>query len=189
MKWLKPLLLVAALGHIMIGLYFLYAVEVAARLVGFDLLTTGSRGLLRGLAGGLVVALGAMILRGAVGGRFGRQWLYAAGLIYTGFLAGRVVSVGMDGLAAHTVFVGLFEAALAVLFFWSGAEMGRPAVTAADAPEPGGSGEPMVTPPSRPPSPQSGSLTGSSTPAQDDATPEQDDRTSNGSPGSVGGGE
>ena len=88
------------------------------------------------------------------------------------------------------------EAALAVLFFWSGAEVGRPAVTAADAPEPGGSGEPMVTPPLRPPSPQSGSLTGSSTPAQDDATPTQDDatpaqddRTADGSPGSVGGGE
>jgi hypothetical protein len=71
MKWLKPLLLVAALGHIVIGLYFLYAVEMAAPLVGFDLLTTGSRGELRRLAGGLVVALGAMILRGAVGGRFG----------------------------------------------------------------------------------------------------------------------
>lgn len=188
MKWLKPLLLVAALGHILIGLYFLYAVDVVARLVGFDLLNTGSRGELRALAGGLVVALGAMILRGAIGGRFGRQWLYAAGLIYTGFLAGRVVSLGMDGLAAHTVFAGLFEAALAVLLFWSGAEVGRAAVAVPDASEPADSNAAMIKPLTTVPGPSAQEPESSTSPnsstvsGPDDVAPDRP-------PGSAGDGE
>ncbi len=81
MKWLKPLLAVVAIGHIVLGLYFLYAVDVVAGVFGFELLNTGARGELRALVGGLGVALGALILRGALGGRFGRQWLYAAGVV------------------------------------------------------------------------------------------------------------
>ncbi len=193
MKWLKPLLLLAALGHIAVGLYFLYAVDAVARLVGFDLLNTGSRGELRSMEGGLVVAIGAMILRGAFGGRFGRQWLYAAGIIYTGLLAGRVVSLGMDGLAAHTVFAGLFEAALVVLFFWSGAEVGRSATIAGDAPELGGSSESVetpATPRSLVPPLQAETLPESPPIAKDDVAPDVDGQdASDRPPGSAGSGE
>ncbi len=193
MKWLKPLLLLAALGHIAVGLYFLYAVDAAARLVGFDLLNTGSRGELRALAGGLVVAIGAMILRGVFGGRFGRQWLYAAGIIYTGLLAGRVVSLGMDGLAAHTVFAGLFEAALAVLFFWSGAEVSRSVTVAGEAPKLGASSEPVetsATPGSIAPPLQAETLPGSAPMVKDDVAPEVDGQdASDRPPGSAGDGE
>ncbi len=146
MKWLKPLLLVAALAHIVIGLYFLYAVDVVAGVFGFELLNTGARGELRALGGGLGVALGALILRGAIGGRFGRQWLYAAGVIYTGLLTARIVSLSMDGLAAHTIFAGLYEAAMAVLFFWAGAEIGRSALAAVGTTESRGPGEPIEAP-------------------------------------------
>ena len=146
MKWLKPLLAVVAIGHIVLGLYFLYAVDVVAGVFGFELLNTGARGELRALVGGLGVALGALILRGALGGRFGRQWLYAAGVVYTGLLTARIVSLGMDGLAVHTIFAGLYEAAMAVLFFWAGAEIGRSALAAVGTTESQGPGEPIEAP-------------------------------------------
>ncbi len=180
MKWLKPLLFAAGIGHVVLGLYFLYEVDAVARLLGFDLLNTGARGELRALAGGLVVALGAAVLRGAIGGRFGRQWLYAVGVIYSGLLAGRVVSLGMDGLAAHTLFAGLFEAALAVLFFWSGAEIGRSSEIVGEARQPEAPAEPAAGPTA------SASASAALTPAVDDeltsgSTSRVDDEPTSGS--------
>ncbi len=180
MKWLKPLLFAAGIGHVVLGLYFLYEVDAVARLLGFDLLNTGARGELRALAGGLVVALGAAVLRGAIGGRFGRQWLYAVGGIYSGLLAGRVVSLGMDGLAAHTLFAGLFEAALAVLFFWSGAEIGRSSEIVGEARQPEAPAEPAAGPTA------SASASAALTPAVDDeltsgSTSRVDDEPTSGS--------
>ena len=170
MKWLKPLLLVIALGQIVVGLYFFYAVDVAAQLLGFDLLNTGSRGELRALAGGLVVSIGIMILRGTIGGQFGRQWLYAAGIVYSGLFVGRIVSLGMDGLAAHTVFAGLFETVMAVLLFWAGAEVGRSTVRAPEVLDPEAPSDRVAMSVSSEPSVAAGPSSGSMLEVDDDVT-------------------
>ncbi len=139
MKWITPLLLLLALGHVLLGLYGLYSPDSIAALAGLEVTTAGGRGEMRAVFGGLIIAMGVGILRGSMGGPTGRQWLWAVGTAYVGLAAGRVVSLGMDGASAHTVFAGLLEGMLAVVFFWTGGAVGSttPAVpVTAPAPVP-----------------------------------------------------
>jgi hypothetical protein len=127
MKWITPVLLLLALAHILWGFYGFYAPDAMAQLVGFEMTTTGARGEMRAVFGGLVGALGVAILRGSIGGKGRRQWLWAVATAYVGLACGRLISLGMDGMSAHTLFAGLFEVGLAILLFWIGMEVGNDA--------------------------------------------------------------
>lgn len=138
MKWITPLLLLLALGHVLLGLYGLYAPGSVAPMLGLEAVTAGGSGELRAVFGGLIAAMGVAILRGSLGGSAGRQWLWAIATGYVGLAAGRLVSLGMDGMAAHTLFAFLLEVGLAIVLFWTGMEVASaPAAPAASAPKSG----------------------------------------------------
>jgi hypothetical protein len=151
MKWLTPLLLLLALAHILAGLYGLYAPDTLAPSLGLDMTTVGGRGEMRAIFGGLIAALGVMILRGSMGGPTGRQWLWAVATAYVGLAAGRLVSLGMDGMSAHTLFAGLLEGGLAVVMFWSGGAVGAKPVPAAPVGSAGPTADPVAPSPTAAP--------------------------------------
>jgi len=146
MKWVTPFLLLLALAHVLFGFYGLYSPDGMAGITGLEMATTGARGEMRAIIGGLMAALGIAILRGSMGGKTGRQWLWAVAAAYVGLACGRLVSLGMDGMSAHTLLAGLLEGVLATVLFWLGMEVGS------DAPAPA----PRRTPP--PSSPKSSSV-------------------------------
>jgi hypothetical protein len=140
MNWMKPLLLLVALGHMILGLYGLYAPDSVAPMLGLETVTAGGRGELRAVFGGMVTAMGVAVLRGSMGGAASRQWLWTVATLYVGLAAGRVVSLGLDGLTAHTLFGGILEGGLAVVLYWCGMELGaaRPSAGPSDPPVPAG---------------------------------------------------
>ena len=153
MRWLKPLLLVVGFGHLLVGLYGLYAPATVARIVSIDLLTPGAFGEARAVFGGLIGALGIAIIRGALGGAGGRQWLFAVATGYTGMVVGRILSLGADGPTWHTLFTGLVEGGLAIVLFWAGMEVGRERAAAPLSPA-ASSSAPAPKPAPAPPPPQ-----------------------------------
>jgi hypothetical protein len=123
MKSLGPVLLVVAAAHVLFGLYGLYSPQTLAPWAGLELTTPGAHGEIRAIFGGLIIAMGVAIGRGAVGGAGGRHWLWAIAAMYVGLVAGRVVSLGVDGFSMHTLIAGLFEGGLSAFLFWAGTEM------------------------------------------------------------------
>ncbi len=82
---------------------------------------------MRAAFGGLIMAMGVILIRGTFGGAGGRQWLLAASVAYGGLFIGRVVSLGTDGVWAHTLLSGLIEGAMAAVLVYAGFELGKPA--------------------------------------------------------------
>ena len=83
---------------------------------------------------GMVTAMGVAVLRGSLGGAASRQWLWAVATLYVGLAAGRIVSLGLDGLTAHTLFGGVLEVGLAVILYWCGMELGNAGAGASPGP-------------------------------------------------------
>ena len=133
MSTLKTIVLILALGHVIFGLYGLYAPEAVGAIVSLQPTTGGAVGELRAIFGGLIVATGVALLRGALGGSQGKQWLLAVAVAYAGLFVGRVVSIGMDGRWAHTLLAGLVEAAIAGFLVYAAWELGKPATVDAVA--------------------------------------------------------
>lgn len=126
MNWLKMLLLLLAVGHLLVGAYALTQPQAVAEVMSLQATTPGAVGELRAVFGGLFIALGLMILRGALGGDRGRQWLLAVSLTYLGLVLGRIVSLLMEGVSAHTLTLGALEAGLGVLLFYAAIDIARP---------------------------------------------------------------
>ncbi len=156
MNWLKTLLLILALGHLLFGAYALLVPDAAARIVSLQPMTPGATGEIRAIFGGLIVGMGLVIVRGAVGGDRGKQWLLAASVAYFGLVLGRIVSLVLDGAVAHTLMAGAFEGLLGVLLFYAAIDIARPGTGTARgaAPESGAvATAPPVSPsPIEPPS-------------------------------------
>ncbi len=131
MKWLVPTLLALAAAHVVFGLY---SPETLAPWAGLELTTPGAHGEIRAIFGGLIIALGIAIARGALGGAAGRHWLWAVAGMYLGLVAGRLVSLGVDGFSMHTLAAGIFEGAVAGLLFWAGSEAPTAATAASPTP-------------------------------------------------------
>jgi len=147
MNWLKMLLLLLAFGHLLVGAYALSQPQAVAEMMSLEATTPGAVGELRAVFGGLIVALGLMILRGALGGYRGRQWLLAVSLAYFGLVLGRIVSLLMEGLSAHTLTAGALEAGLGVLLFYAAIDIARPvAGNRADTPTVPHNGPPVHEP-------------------------------------------
>lgn len=135
--WLKYALLVIGVAHLIFGIFALYAPVQVAGLMGLEPLSAGGHGEIRALYGGLVAAVGIAILRGAMGGPAGKQWLMAIAVAFSGLAVGRIVSLAGDGVAAHTLGALAFEGGIAGFLFY--------AVSALDA-LPGRESQPRMDP-------------------------------------------
>lgn len=134
----KAILAVVALVHIGFGLWGMSAPDRVAAMFELQPLTSGALGEIRAVYGGLVVALGVAIGRGAFGGTGARPWLMVAALAYAGLVAGRIVSLALDGASAYTVLALGVEALMAAFLSWASTQGGPPSTDAAASP-----GEPI----------------------------------------------
>lgn len=134
MNWVKTLLLVMAVLHVLFGVYGLYQPSQMAQIAELEAPTPAARGEIRAVYGGLFIAFGLILLRGALGGPIAAAWVRAVSLAYAGLFVGRVVSVAVDGPSGYTLFAGAFEIGLAGFFAWVASELRAPAPAAEVAP-------------------------------------------------------
>lgn len=149
MNWLKTLLLVMALLHALFGLYGLYQPSQMAQIAELEAVTPAARGEIRAVYGGLFVAIGGILLRGALGGPVAAGWVRAVSVAYAGLFLGRVVSVAVDGPSGYTLFAGAFEIALAGFFAWAATGLRAPKTgsgVAGSGPAPGSAAPPRSEP-------------------------------------------
>lgn len=133
--WLKYALLVIGVVHLIFGIFALYAPAQVAGAVGLAAVSPGGLGELRAAYGGLVAAVGILVLRGSMGGSAGKQWLLAVAVLFSGLAAGRIVSLAGDGMSFQTLLSLVVEGGLAAFLFY--------AVNAADSLSSGSAQPPM----------------------------------------------
>lgn len=144
MNWLRTLLVALAVLHLLFGMYALYLPLQVAQLAELVAPTPAAVSEIRAVYGGLMLAVAAVLARGALGGRIGAAWLRAAAVAYAGIFFGRAVSISVDGPTGYALFAGAFEIALAIFLGWAAAELRRepePDAPVSDRPLRSGTGE------------------------------------------------
>ncbi len=126
MNWLRTLLLLVALAHVALGAVGLYVPERVAAFIGLDPLTRGALGEVRAVYGGMLAALGLVLVRAALGNAArARPWLLAAAFAYGGLVLGRFVSLGVDGFSLYTLVGGMVEVTVLGVLLFAAAELGE----------------------------------------------------------------
>jgi hypothetical protein len=125
MNWVKTLLVALAVLHLLFGLYALYMPLQVAQLAEILVPTPAAVSEIRAVYGGLMIAVGAVLARGVLGGPVGAAWLRAAAVAYAGIFFGRAVSISVDGPTGYALFAGGFEIALAIFLGWAASELRR----------------------------------------------------------------
>lgn len=112
-------LAVLAVAHIGFGIWALGAPQQVAAMAELQPLTAGAMGELRAVYGGLIIAMGAAIARGAMGGANAGVWLTVVALAYGGLASGRLVSLLADGASGYTLLAMGLETLLAAFVAWT----------------------------------------------------------------------
>jgi hypothetical protein len=99
------------------GLFALFVPNAAGRVVGLVPDGTAGVGELRAVYGGLVLAL-AVALAVALRIPSGAGWLHVFAILYGGLVAGRVVSLALDGLNGYTLAALALEGFTCGLLLW-----------------------------------------------------------------------
>lgn len=123
----RVILAVLAVGHMGFGVWALAAPDRVAAMVEMSLRTAGATGEVRAVYGGLMLALGLALARGAMGGARAGSWLSVVALGYGGLVLGRAVSLATDGASGYTLLAMAFEALVGAFVGWTATQAGRPA--------------------------------------------------------------
>lgn len=136
--WTRILVTLLAVGCMAFGVYGLARPGPAGELV--SLVPTGPEGVgeIRAVYGGLMIAVGVLLLWGSLGKRRSAAWLVAVAVGFAGLFVGRVVSLLLDGLTGYGLVAAVLEGGVAGLLFVAGAEQrSRAATEKAPATKPG----------------------------------------------------
>lgn len=127
--WTRILVTLLAVGCMAFGVYGLARPGAAGELV--SLVPTGPEGVgeIRAVYGGLMIAVGALLLWGSMGKRRSAAWLVAVGVGFAGLFVGRLVSLLLDGLTGYTLMATVLEGGVAGLLFVAAAEQRSRAAT------------------------------------------------------------
>ena len=113
---IRALLLIIAVINILFGAVAIAQPRRVASWVGFELMGTGALGEFRAVYGGLVAVVGILIAIAAWTANGGPLSGYLA-LVFAGLVAGRVVSLLIDGFSWYSIAAGIFELVAAGLLW------------------------------------------------------------------------